>query len=108
MKLSEQSEPEYLSVTDYGLNDQRFIPGSYRDFSFRHHIQTGFGSHLNSFPSSGYQRHFRWGVKWPEHEADRSPPPNAEVKKGWKFVQIFHDLMLKHSVSFTVFILYAE
>jgi hypothetical protein len=48
-------------------------------FSLRHPVQTGSVSLPNSYPMGTPE------AKRPGHEADRSPPSNAEVKKEWSY-----------------------
>jgi len=50
--------------------------------SLRYRVQTGSGVHPMGTPSSS------WGVKRPGHEANHSPPANAEVKNAWSYTSI--------------------
>jgi len=63
-------------MTGYGLDDGMirvwFLVGA-GNFSLQHCVKTGWGP--PTLLSSGY-----WGVKWPGHEADHSPP-SAKVKE---------------------------
>jgi hypothetical protein len=61
--------------TGYKLDNWGFIPSRGNDgtFSVYHCIQTSSGIHLAFYPMVP-------GVKWPQNEADNSPPSSAEVK----------------------------
>jgi len=54
------------------------FPAGAGDFSLRHRVQTGSGSHLASYPT-GINDSFS-GLKRPGREADHSPPTCAEAK----------------------------
>jgi hypothetical protein len=57
----------------------RFDFGQKQDFSVLHSVQTASGAHPDSY-QMGTGRFSQ--IKWPGHEADNSPSPNDEVKKG--------------------------
>jgi hypothetical protein len=57
------------------------------------------------------------GVKWLGHEANHSPPSNAEVRKAWSYTFIppytfmmwcliiyYHELIIKHRDNLTIYI----
>jgi hypothetical protein len=50
-------------------------------FSLRHRVQTGSGSHPASYLMGTGS--FSPALKWPEREADHSPPSSVEVKNVW-------------------------
>jgi hypothetical protein len=61
-------------TTGRKLDDRGSIPGSARFFSSPQHS-------ASSLLSNGYRGGaISHGVKWPEREADSSPPASAEVK----------------------------
>jgi hypothetical protein len=70
----------------YGLDDRvsrvRFPAGA-ENFSLHQRVQNGSGAHPASYPM-GTRGSFP-GVKWPEREADHSPPSTAEVKNAWSY-----------------------
>jgi hypothetical protein len=47
------------------------------------HPVTGFGAHAASYPSGIVG--FSLGVNWKGHEADHSPPCNAQVRNAWRY-----------------------
>jgi hypothetical protein len=55
-----------------------------KDFSLSHHIQTGSGAHLASYPMGNGI--LSPGVKRMGREADHSPPSSAEIKKEWSYI----------------------
>jgi hypothetical protein len=70
-------------ATGYGMDDRGVgvqVPVGSRIFSSPHHPSWLWGP-LNLL-SNGYQD-LSPRIKWPGHEADHSPPANAEVKKMW-------------------------
>jgi hypothetical protein len=66
----------------YGLDDRgsraRFPAGA-GNFSLHHRVRNGSGTHPASYPMG--KRASSLGVKWPECEADHSPPSSAKVKE---------------------------
>jgi hypothetical protein len=65
-------------ATGYGLDGWPSISGRDKIFLLCEGVQGGSGTHPASYPintGSSFP-----GVKPPEHEADHSPPRNAEVK----------------------------
>jgi hypothetical protein len=64
---------------DHGLDNQmievRFPAGAW-NFSIRHRVKTGSGTHKVSYPMG--TKNLSLGVKRPEREADHSPPSSAE------------------------------
>jgi len=57
-------------------------------FSSPPHLDQLWG-HSVSYPMvNGYQRLFPQGIKWPECEADNSPPSNADVNNAWSFTTV--------------------
>jgi hypothetical protein len=73
-------------ATGHGLDDWglkvRFLVGAV-NFSLFHHVKTGSGAHIASYPV-GTGGSFS-GVKWLECEADHSPPSSAKVKSVWRY-----------------------
>jgi hypothetical protein len=70
-------------TNDYGLDDRMIgvrILVEVRIFSSPF-VQTGSGAHPASCPMGKVA--LPWGVKWPECEAEHSPPTSAKVKKTW-------------------------
>jgi hypothetical protein len=48
----------------------------YESLLFSKNVQTGSGAQ----PALYFKGLFSWEFKWPRHEADHSPPSNAELK----------------------------
>jgi hypothetical protein len=69
-------------ATGYGLDDRmtwvRFSPGAGYFFFFPHHVQTGSGP--TQSPVQWILEYISLVVKWPEREADNSPPYIAKVR----------------------------
>jgi hypothetical protein len=67
---------------EYGL-DNRWSEGGTGNFSLHQCVQIGTGAHPASYPMG--IRVFSLVVKWPEREADHSPPSSAEVRNAWSY-----------------------
>jgi hypothetical protein len=68
---------------DYGLDDRvsmfRF-PAKSRNFCAVQKVKTGCGAHPTFYSKGNGLLRWGGGAKWPEREADHSPPSIAEVK----------------------------
>jgi hypothetical protein len=66
----------------YSLDAQNLIPSRSKKFfsTPQHADRLCKGS--TQPPTQGVPRALSWEVKWPECEADHSPPSSAEVKNG--------------------------
>jgi hypothetical protein len=66
----------------YGLDDRGVrVQTKSGNVSLYHSVETGFGAHPASY-AVGIRGSFP-GVKWPEREAEHSPPSSAKVKNAW-------------------------
>jgi len=65
------------------MDERSSIPGKSRDFYLCHHVQTGSGVHLASYPMGS--RGSYTGVRRPGRETDHSPISSAEIKNGWSY-----------------------
>jgi hypothetical protein len=73
-------------ATGSGLDDWgsgSSIPEGAGNFSLLHRVQTGSGAHSASYPTG--TKDLPPGAKWPNHEADNSPPSRAEVDIAWRY-----------------------
>jgi hypothetical protein len=55
------------------------FPAGAGNFSLHYRVQNGSGANSASYPMG--TRDLSLGVKWPEREANHSPPSSAEVKE---------------------------
>jgi hypothetical protein len=63
------------------LSDVLCLDGFVLHFTLR--VQNGSEVHPASYPMG--TRSFSLGVKWPEREADHSPPSSVEVMNAWSY-----------------------
>jgi len=64
----------------YRLDDRDYrvrFPEGAGNFSLHHSVQTGSGTHLDSYPMGTGD--LSSGVKWPEHEADHLPASSVDL-----------------------------
>jgi hypothetical protein len=66
-------------------------------FSLHNFVQNGSGTHSASYLKNS-RGTLSLGVKWPEREADHSPPSGTDVKNAWSYTSTppigFHGLVL--------------
>lgn len=65
------------------------IPARAREYSLLQNINTDSGS-PPSLLFSGYIGAVASSVKWPRHEADRTPPSSTNVKNLWSYTPLSH------------------